>query len=214
MKKFFIYCFCLIAFLKFIETGIEVNKNRELYSSSSLNEYGLTEMSIGSVNAPKTMTVYYSLSCFFSRKFLTEVYPEVKSKYVDTGKLRLVFREFYLPPGSEWLVKLSRISGPKEYYEFIDFALKNKIVDNSKKPNISIVELVMPFFSAHGYSKADVERCLADTKVIEKVKDAAAKDGGKYKIQGAPSFVSGDQIHTGLISIEAVNKFMETGKLE
>lgn len=211
MKKFFIYCACLLAFLKFIETGMEVGHDQ---SQKTMNEYGLVEMSIGNDKAQKTMTVYYSLACFFSRRFLSEVYPEMKRKYVDTGKLRLVFREFYLPPGTEWTVKLSRINGPKEYFAFVDYALNNKVVENSNKPNVSIVDLVMPFFSGIGYSKSDVEKAMNDTQMMPKVHDCANKDGAKYHIQGAPSFVSGEQVHVGLISIEAVDKFMETGKLE
>lgn len=210
MKRFFAYCVCLIGFLRFIEVGMETSPTGEI----TKNEYGLTEMTIGKPSAPKTIIVYYSLACFFSRKFLSDTYPEIKRKYIDKGLLKMTFREFYIPAGSEWIIKLSRIAGPKEYFAFMDYAMKNKTFENSKKPSFTITDLVMPFFSKLGYSKNDIDKCLADNSVMEKVRKAAEGDAKKYGLQGAPSFVADGKLHTGIIGIEVIDKFMQTGVLE
>lgn len=209
MKKILVYFICLLIFLKFLEHGLHTSTQKQ---NDYLNEYGLIEVINGDPKAPKTITMYYSLACFYSRKFLQETYPELKKKYIDTGKIRLIYREFYIPSGTEWTVKLSRIGSSQDYIAFLDYAIKNKIVENSQKPNTTIIDLVLPFFESRGYKKKNVEDCLNNSAVITKVQNAAAEASGKYKIRGAPSFVYNDKVHTGLITIQEIDKFMETGQ--
>lgn len=209
MKKILVYFICLLIFLKFLEYGLHKSTQQQ---SDYLNEYGLIEVINGSPQAPKTITMYYSLACFYSRKFLQETYPELKRKYIDTGKIRLIYREFYIPTGTEWTVKLSRIGSSQDYIAFLDYAIKNKIVENSQKPNTTIIDLVLPFFESRGYKKKDVEDCLNSSSIITKVQNSAAEASNKYKIRGAPSFVYNDKVHTGLMTIQEIDNFMETGK--
>ena len=56
------------------------------------------DMTLGSPKAKVTVIEYASLACSHCAHFNNEVFPEFKAKYIDTGKVRYVYREFYTPP--------------------------------------------------------------------------------------------------------------------
>ena len=77
---------------------------------------------LGSAKAPVVIEEYASLSCSHCAEFNAEVFPAFKAKYIDTGKVRYVLREFITPPTevavAAWMT--ARCAGKDQYFTFVD----------------------------------------------------------------------------------------------
>ena len=76
-------------------------------------EGALPDVVEGQANAPVTVVEYASMTCSHCAAFATKVYPTLKSKYIDTGKAKLILREFPLDPLATAGFMLARCSGDK-----------------------------------------------------------------------------------------------------
>src|SRR5258708_3539698 len=72
----------------------------------------LPEMSLGNAQAPVTIIEYASMTCPHCAAFHDKTYPELKSKYIDSGKVRFIFREFPLDQLAAAAFMLARCAGP------------------------------------------------------------------------------------------------------
>ena len=86
------------------------------------------EMAMGKANAPVTVVEYASVTCGHCARFNEEVFPAFKAKYVDTGQVRYVFREFLTSPeqvaAAGFLV--ARCAGPDKYFSVVDSIFKSQ----------------------------------------------------------------------------------------
>ena len=80
----------------------------------------LAEMTLGDPAAPVTVVEYASLTCPHCARFHTEVLPEFKKKYIDTGKVYFVFREFPLDQLSLAAFMLARCAAPGGYFPMVE----------------------------------------------------------------------------------------------
>ncbi|MBX9926830.1 MAG: DsbA family protein, partial [Hyphomicrobiaceae bacterium] len=77
----------------------------------------LPEMSFGKPDAPVVLVKYMSLTCPYCRQFHAEVYPKLKSEYIDTGKVRFVLREFPIGRTSGQATVALRCAAPEKYLD-------------------------------------------------------------------------------------------------
>ena len=78
------------------------------------------DMVVGSDDAPVTIIEYASMTCPHCADFHLNTYGKLKEAYIDTGKVRLVFREFPLDGLALQASMLARCAGPKRFFAFID----------------------------------------------------------------------------------------------
>jgi protein-disulfide isomerase len=147
------------------------------------------EMSIGNPKAKVTMIEYASASCPHCAHFNNDIFPDLKKKYVDTGKVRYVFREMLTPPeqfaGIAFLV--ARCAGPDKYFPVLDevFHQQAAIYESGDLPG-GLLKIADKF----GLSKEQVSACTADEKAVQALNDRvnkAAHDG----FNSTPTFVIG-----------------------
>ena len=80
----------------------------------------VAEMSIGDPNAPVTLVEYAMFTCPHCAAFSQEVLPKIKANYIDTGKVRLVFREVYFNKPSLWAAMIARCAPADRYFGIVD----------------------------------------------------------------------------------------------
>ncbi|HNS88005.1 MAG TPA: DsbA family protein [Parvularculaceae bacterium] len=150
-----------------------------------------TDMVLGDPNAPVTLIEYASVTCPHCATFNEQVMPDIKSKYIDTGKVKLIFREFPTAPAPYSIVGsvLARCaaekSGPEAYFLITDALFRgqrNWIKDNPRDELVKIV-------GQAGMDEAALEACL-ERKELADIVNANAKGGmEKYDISGTPQFI-------------------------
>ena len=85
-----------------------------------------TEVALGAEDAPITVIEYASLTCPHCAAFHRETFPRLKSDYIDTGRVRYVFRDFPLDQLAFRAAILARCAGPKRYLSFVEVLLSQQ----------------------------------------------------------------------------------------
>ena len=120
------------------------------------------------------------------------ILPEIKEKYVDTGKVKIVFREFPTPPvefsyiGSVLARCAAEKSGPDTYFLLIESLLKNQRTwIYGEDPKLELMKLV----SQVGMDEADFDTCLKRQELVDAMNERIEEGRNKYDISSTPSFV-------------------------
>lgn len=144
----------------------------------------LPELVVGRADAPVTIVEYGSLTCPHCAKFQKEVYPDLKREYLDTGKVRLIFREFPIGKTSGLATIVMRCAKPEKQYELIGkfMAQQDKWVSQEVRPD--------PIFDVAkqvGMTRAEFDACRQNQSIIEALK-AIKERGRTLGIIGTPNF--------------------------
>jgi protein-disulfide isomerase len=162
-----------------------------------LQEGSLPDMVYGQAEAPVTIVEYASMTCSHCAAFHAGTFPELKTKYLDTGKAKLILREFPFDPRAEAGFMLARCSKDK-YFAMVDVLFKQQDawarVQDAKTALLQIARLA-------GFSQESFEACLTDQKLlldVRSVKDRGEKDFG---VDATPTFFINGQKYAGAMSI-------------
>jgi protein-disulfide isomerase len=156
----------------------------EASAQALINQAGpLGDMAIGDEKAPCTIIEYASMTCPHCAAFHATTYPELKKRYIDTGKVRFIFREFPLDQLALAGFLLARCAGPDKYFPMIDTLFqmqKEWVVQKPLPPLLAIAKQA-------GMSEQQFNECLQDKKLIEGLEDVRQR-AIKLGVQSTPSF--------------------------
>jgi protein-disulfide isomerase len=176
-----------------------------------MEEGPLKDIVLGDPNAPNVIVEYASMTCPHCAHFYTEVFPEVKSKYIDTGKARFVFREFPLDGLAVAASMLARCAGEDRFYPMLD-----ALFDTQKTwavPGEDGKEKLLLIAKQAGFSKDAFDKCLEDKELFDKIVAVRQKAHEEYGVDATPSFfVNGKRLKGVTIDIfdEAIEGPAET----
>ena len=160
----------------------------------------LPDMALGPAKAAVTITEYASMTCPHCAAFGENVFPMLRSKYIDTGKVRFVFREFPIDIKAAAASMLARcIAGDDavKYFETIDILFKQQ--DALIEQTIDTLKLVG---KRAGMSEPAVEACVKDQALLDKIKDDQSFAFETLKVDATPTFfVNGERVK-GAMSFE------------
>jgi protein-disulfide isomerase len=172
---------------------------------------GLPDLLLGKADAPCTVVEYASMTCGHCANFHTKVFPTIKEKYVDTGKLRFVLREFPLDDWATAASMLARCAGKDKIENAylmsgILFARQDQWAFTKSN---RIAELFKIAQQA-GFTDETFNKCLTDealTKAVEAARETASKAFG---ISSTPTFfLNGRRLKEGESSVEAMSKAID-----
>ena len=131
--------------------------------------------------------------------------PEIKQKYIDSGKLRLELRDFPLDGLSLRASAMSRLVDPNKYYKFINMLFKKQQKWSRSDDPINELKKMGRLV---GLSKNKIDASIDDMSLLEAIFKMRQEAEKKYNIQSTPSFVVNDKYFlSGNLSLE---KFEET----
>src|SRR6266446_4163588 len=124
---------------------------------------------LGDPNAPITLIEYASLTCPHCAHFDTQILPEVKKKWIDTGKVKLIYRDFPLDQVAAKAAQIAECSGKDRYFGVIDLIFRGQ--PTWATASDPIAELAKPLRIA-GMGEKEIKACLAnEAKANEVVAD-------------------------------------------
>jgi len=164
------------------KAAIPAGENMEILS---------TDMVLGDPKAPVTIIEYASVTCPHCASFNEQVMPDIKEKFVATGKVKLVFREFPTAPANYSLVGsvLARCaaekSGPEAYFLVTDalFRAQHDWIKENPKPEL------LKIIAQAGMDEAGMDACLQRKELVEIINGNAKGGMERYNVQGTPSFI-------------------------
>ena len=161
------------------------------------------DMILGQAAAPVTLIEYASTTCGPCARFAIEVLPELRRRYIDAGRVRMIYREFITGPAnlSAAGVLLARCAGEDRYFEVIDALMHGQSEwATGGSPRDALLRIAARF----GISEARLQSCITDPEAIAALERrvARARDAG---VNGTPTlFVQGRRLDTAL-TLEAVS---------
>ncbi|MHA7883832.1 DsbA family protein [Nitratireductor rhodophyticola] len=165
----------------------------------------LPEKSFGADDAPVTVIEYASLTCPHCRTFHMTTWPAVKEKYVDTGKIRFLMREFPFDPRASAGFMLARCSGEDRWYATLDLLYRSQENWARVSDATSALKSIM---GMTGMSGADVEACLTDQELLNKI-TAVMETGKSFGVDSTPTFFINGQKHKGALTIEQFSEIVD-----
>ncbi|MFZ5668633.1 MAG: thioredoxin domain-containing protein [Pseudomonadota bacterium] len=149
------------------------------------------DMSLGDPKAPVTVIEYASLACSHCGRWNRDVFPAFKAKYIDTGKVHYVFREFATPPQELAAAGalLARCSGKDNYFKVVD------AVFHAQEEMFTTGDIRGPLLrvaQSAGMDEAEFMSCVGDKKAIEAFNARWQKYAKEAKIEGTPTFFFND----------------------
>jgi len=169
-------------------------------------EEAMAEMSLGKDNAPVTMVEYSSLGCPHCAAFHFETLPKIKTDYIDTGKLRLVYRDFPLGTPSLAAAMVARCAGRDRYFGFVELLFRSQSQWSQSNNPLEAIARVVRF---GGMSEADINDCLKYQPLLESIRKGAETANEKLKINSTPSFIIGSEVISGALPYEHFKKAID-----
>ena len=154
----------------------------------------LPDMALGPANAPVTITEYASMTCPHCAAFNEQVFPKIKSEFIDTGKIRYIFREFPLDikaaAGSMLSRCIAKDDAPK-YFAVTDMLFRQQndwVVKNT-------TETLTRIGKQAGLTQQQVEACLKDQALLDKIAADQKYASDVLKVDSTPTFfINGEKI--------------------
>ena len=160
----------------------------------------LPDIVVGQADAPVTIVEYASMTCPHCAAFHNTVYPQLKTKYIDTGKARLIFREYPLDDRAMAASMLARCVGGEGPAGFIGELFKRQETWAFAPGNLVVAKLFETAKQA-GFTQASFDKCLTDQKLLEQISAIRKRAGDKFQISSTPTFfVNGTRLAGGSLA--------------
>jgi protein-disulfide isomerase len=162
--------------------------NEELMAPSPLGE-----QSQGDPKAPVTLIEYAAVTCPHCSDFFINQFPTLKSKYIDTGKVHFIFREFSLNALDLAGFMLARCAGDDKFFPMVDTLFEKQREWVVQKP----LEPLLTISKQAGFTKESFDACLTNQKVEAGVKWVRERAAEKFGVTGTPTFFINGKKYTG-----------------
>jgi len=182
------------------EASAETISSLELMAKGALDD-----IAMGSETAPVTIIEYASMTCPHCAAFETQVFPKLKEKYIDTGKVRFILREFPLDGLAAAAFMLARCAGPDKYYPLVETLFAQQPKWAVRNP----IEPLMAIAKQAGFTQQSFEACINNKEALAKVQQVRDRAANQFKVKATPTFFINGERHEGGMSIEDLDKVIE-----
>jgi protein-disulfide isomerase len=167
----------------------------------------LPDLVVGKADAPITVVEYASMTCGHCAHFHNTVFPTLKEKYVDTGKVRFILREFPLDNLAAAASMLARCAGEGKALPLISalFAKQDDwaFVKGDPRPEL------LKFAKQAGFTQESFEKCLTDQKLLDDISSIRSRAADTFGVNATPTFfVNGKKLNG--VGLEDFEKAFES----
>jgi protein-disulfide isomerase len=166
----------------------------------------LGDVELGAKDAKVTIIEYASMTCTHCAAFAQRTFPELKKRYIDTGKVRYILREFPLDPLATAGFMLARCAGDDKYYPIVEMLFdQQKNWAFTEKPLDNLRQLMRQA----GFSQEKFDSCLKDQKLYDGVTAVKNRGADVFKVDSTPTFFINGERHPGDMSIDALETIIK-----
>jgi protein-disulfide isomerase len=155
----------------------------------------LEDIVMGKADAPNTIVEYASMTCPHCAQFHKSVLPELKTKYIDNGQVKLILREFPLDGLAVAAFMLARCSGPDRYYPMVGALFETQ--GTWAMPGTEGKDKLLLIAKQAGFSKERFDQCVGDKDLFNKIVAERQRGADKFGVDSTPTFfVNGKRLTT------------------
>jgi protein-disulfide isomerase len=162
----------------------------------------LGDEALGDPKAPVTVIEYASMTCPHCAHFSATTFPELKKRYIDTGKVYYIFREFPLDQLAAAGSMVARCAGNDRYFPLVEtlFAQQRDwVVQRPYEPLLAIAKQA-------GLTRDAFDACLANQDLVNGIEKVRNEASTKFGVQSTPTFFINGKLVSGDISIDDMAK--------
>lgn len=160
---------------------------------------------LGRVDAPITVVEYASMTCPHCARFHETVFPEFKKRYIESGEVRFIFRDFPLDPLAAVASALARCVDKDSYFPMVETLFHEQRQWMVQRPMPQFVSMA----KLAGVGEQPLRACLSDRKIVEDMQAEQKRASEQFGVRSTPTFFVNGEMHAGGISIEDLAKMIE-----
>lgn len=165
----------------------------------------LKEMIYGNEDAPVTIVEYASLTCPHCADFTLNTFPKIKEKYIDTGKARLIFREFPFDPRATAAFMLARCAPEERYFPMVNVFFQQlqqwAMAQDGEAALLQIAKLA-------GFTQESFQACLTNQELLDDI-NAVRERGSEYGVNATPTFFINGAKYAGSLSVDEMSAIID-----
>ena len=170
------------------------------------NEDAMKEMVLGNKDARVTVIEYASLGCPHCANFHSGTFVDVKRDYIDTGKIKFIYRDFPLGRPALAAAMIARCAGSAKYFGMVDIFFRSQQQWGRAENPLEALTKIARF---GGMSEDDVSACLQNQELLEHIQTQAQKGSEEHKVNATPSFVIDGETISGGMPYEDFKKLLD-----
>ena len=147
------------------------------------------EMSMGEESAPLTIYEYASYTCPHCADFHENVFPQMKADYIDTGKVRFVYREVYFDRPALWASLVARCGGEAKFFGITDMIFEQQGDWAREQTGEGIADKLRKIGLMAGIDSDQLNACLTDADTAQALVARFEEQAAEDNITGTPTFV-------------------------
>lgn len=167
---------------------------------ASTADIKVPDMILGNAEAPLTVTEYASFTCPHCRNFHETVFADFKKNYIDTGKVKFVYREVYFDKYGLWAAMVARCGGDMKYFGISDMlytAQKDWIADGQDQ---TISDNLRKIGLKAGIAPDALDACMKDNDMAKAMVAAYQTNAQADGVEATPTFIIGGDKTSGEMS--------------
>ena len=150
---------------------------------------------LGDADAPLSIIEFSNFQCKFCARFYTDTLPLLKTQYIDTGKVNLIYRDFPIPKiysNSMSAALASECADDQgKFWEYHDMLLENQDIWRQNEPDL-VISTFKQFATTLNLNQEKFDSCLDSGKYADEIK-SDIDDGSNYAVTGTPTFFIGNE---------------------
>ena len=147
------------------------------------------DMTLGNKDAKVTMMEYASFTCPHCARFHTEVFKPLKADYIDTGKIKFIYREVYFDRYGQWAAMVARCGGEMRYFGISDILLSTQDEWAATDDPAIVVENLKKIGRTAGMDDATIGACLDNGDMAQAMVTAYQTNAAADQVEGTPTLL-------------------------
>ena len=174
----------------------------------------LPDMSIGDPNAKVKIIEYMSTTCPHCAHFAQNTFDPIKAKYVDTGKVQFIVREFPIAnqdqdPAAYAAFMLVRCAPSGPSIPLLETFMKQQM--QWAGPGVSDVRgALLQISKIAGYTQESFEACLNNSKLVDDINAQRARGAKSFGVNGTPTFLINGKRYSGDMSVDSMSAIIDS----
>ena len=203
------------AFPAFAQQAEMPQSDGDVDMAAVLKPGALPEMALGPEDAKVQIVEYMSMTCPHCAHFHNTTFDEIKKKYVDSGKVRFIIREFPFDPRAAAAFMLARCNPQKpeelgsalQYFPMVSMLFKQQEAWAAAQDGRAAL---MQMAKAAGYSQQSFEACLTNQKLLDDVNSVRERGAKDFGVNSTPTFLINGKRYSGDMSVETMSALIDS----
>ena len=153
----------------------------------------IPDMVLGDENAPVEMIEYASYTCPHCARFHADVYPQLKADYIETGKVKFVYREVYFDRFGLWASMIARCAGESRFFAFTDLLYAEQRSWAGSKDPAQVIDNLRTLAKTAGMNDETLDACMSDAAKAESLVGWYQTNAERDGVNSTPSFLIGGE---------------------